>query len=76
MAADPHSPAPLWEPTAEDVAEARVTAFATFAAERTGRSFATYDQLWTWSSTELAEFWAAVWDFFELGAHAGVDVVP
>ncbi|WP_134773341.1 acetoacetate--CoA ligase [Ornithinimicrobium flavum] len=71
MAADPHSPAPLWEPTAEDVAEARVTAFATFAAERTGRSFATYDQLWTWSTTELEEFWAAVWDFFELGTVFG-----
>lgn len=76
MADAHHSPAPLWEPTAQDVAEARVTAFARFAAERNGRTFPGYDELWEWSTSELDEFWGSVWDFFGLdavfGAHGRV----
>jgi acetoacetyl-CoA synthetase len=37
------------------------------AAER-GRSFDGYASLWKWSVTELEEFWASIWDFFEVRA--------
>ncbi len=38
-------------------------------AER-GRSFGDYQALWEWSVGELEEFWASIWDFFEVDASA------
>jgi acetoacetyl-CoA synthetase len=34
-------------------------------AER-GLTFATYDDLWRWSTTDLDAFWQSVWDYFGL----------
>ncbi|MEV5652269.1 acetoacetate--CoA ligase [Nocardia sp. NPDC052254] len=59
---------PQWEPSAQDVAAARITDFARFAGARTGREFAGYQQLWQWSVQDLTGFWGAVWEYFELGA--------
>ncbi|TWP34995.1 acetoacetate--CoA ligase [Leekyejoonella antrihumi] len=64
-------PAPLWEPTDQTVAGARVTAFRHFAQHRTGRELPDYDALWTWSTTDLAEFWSAVWDYYGVGEMFG-----
>ncbi|HVP15314.1 MAG TPA: acetoacetate--CoA ligase, partial [Terriglobales bacterium] len=50
--------APLWTPTAERVARARLTRFA--ARYRPG---AEYTQLWRWSVEHPEEFWPAVWEF-------------
>ena len=60
----------LWTPSPERVAGARLTEFTRFAEERTGRQFADYAQLWAWSTTELDEFWQAVWDFFDVRSSA------
>ncbi|BBY94177.1 acetoacetyl-CoA synthetase [Mycobacterium gallinarum] len=59
--------APQWVPTDEDVATARVTDFARFVADRTGVTTTDYQSLWQWSVDEPAEFWATLWDYFELG---------
>ncbi|MGK5112237.1 acetoacetate--CoA ligase [Geodermatophilus sp. CPCC 205506] len=56
----------LWTPSPDRVERTRLTAFTRFAAERTGRSFDDYAALWRWSTTELGEFWSAVWDFFDV----------
>ncbi|MGY1807977.1 acetoacetate--CoA ligase [Blastococcus sp. SYSU D00669] len=58
----------LWTPSPERVESTRLTAFTRFAAERTGRDFPDYAALWRWSTTELEEFWSAVWDFFGVQA--------
>ncbi|OXR43953.1 Acetyl-coenzyme A synthetase [Nocardia cerradoensis] len=58
---------PQWEPDAGDVETARVTDFARFAETRTGREFDDYHSLWEWSITDLAGFWGALWEYFELG---------
>ncbi len=58
---------PQWEPSAQDVAAARITDFARFAGARTGREFGDYQQLWQWSVDDLAGFWSAVWEYFEIG---------
>jgi acetoacetyl-CoA synthetase len=39
-----------------------------WAGERRGRPFADYDELWHWSVDALEDFWAAIWDFFEVRA--------
>ncbi|WP_194831878.1 acetoacetate--CoA ligase [Nocardia sp. XZ_19_369] len=62
---------PQWVPTEQDIADARITDFARFVTARTGRAVPDYHALWQWSVEEIAEFWHAVWDYFELGDIAG-----
>jgi acetoacetyl-CoA synthetase len=59
--------APQWQPTERDIAEARVTDFARFVEQRTGAAVPDYRSLWQWSVDDPAAFWAALWDYFELG---------
>ena len=59
--------APQWVPTDEDVANARVTDFARFVADRTGVTTTDYASLWQWSVDDPDAFWATLWDYFELG---------
>ncbi len=66
---------PQWVPTERDIADARVTDFARFVAARTGAELPDYHALWRWSVDNLAEFWLAVWEYFELGPIAG-EVLP
>src|SRR6202035_5679840 len=60
---DTHDQAPLWTPTVETVDNARMTAFMAWAAERHGRKFADYSELWTWSVTEVEQFWGDIWEY-------------
>jgi len=55
----------LWEPDEKAVHDARITRFAGWLAER-GHAFAGYADLWQWSVTEPAQFWGAIWDYFEV----------
>ncbi len=55
--------APLWQPSAERVARANLTAFATRVAADTGREFPDYASLWRWSVEHKEAFWRALWDF-------------
>ncbi|MFD4439182.1 acetoacetate--CoA ligase [Nocardia sp. NPDC058519] len=62
---------PQWVPNAHDVASARITDFAAFVTARTGDEYPDYQALWQWSVDDIAGFWQAVWDYFELGETAG-----
>ncbi|MFN8218033.1 MAG: acetoacetate--CoA ligase [Solirubrobacterales bacterium] len=62
------APAPLWEPSAELVENARLTEFTRWLRAERGLSFDDYEQLQRWSVDELEAFWAAIWDFFEVRA--------
>ena len=59
--------APQWEPTPQDIADARVTDFARFVRRRTGAPMPDYQSLWRWSVDDPAAFWGALWEYFELG---------
>ncbi|WP_218720066.1 acetoacetate--CoA ligase [Nocardia sp. MH4] len=56
-----------WVPGEQDIARARITDFARFVAARHGVEVPDYRALWQWSIDDLAGFWGAVWDYFELG---------
>jgi acetoacetyl-CoA synthetase len=59
----------LWEPSAQVIEQAQVTAYQRWlASERgvaagDGEPAAAYRTLWNWSVTELGPFWDSVWDY-------------
>ncbi len=56
----------LWTPDPDSVAKSHVARFMRRLADERDLSFATYDELWHWSVTDLVGFWSAVWQFFEV----------
>ncbi|NNE10828.1 MAG: acetoacetate--CoA ligase [Ilumatobacter sp.] len=60
-------PKRLWAPPVDARTSTRLGRFTTYCEQRSGRSFADYDDLWAWSVGEgLEACWAAIWDFFEV----------
>jgi acetoacetyl-CoA synthetase len=59
---------PLWKPSPERVAGARITAFLAWLERERGLTFPDYESLWRWSVTDLEGFWSAVWQFFDIRA--------
>ena len=49
----------------------RIDDFARQVAERYGVDTSSYEALWSWSVDSPAQFWRAVWDFYDLDAIAG-----
>ena len=60
---------PAWIPSPERIRQSRLTAFTDWLAREQGRSFADYESLWRWSTTEPRDFWAATWAFLGLRSH-------
>jgi len=60
----------LWEPPAERRDAAGLTRYLRWLAERKGLHFDGYDALWRWSVEHLEEFWASLWEFFDIRASA------
>ncbi len=59
----------LWEPSAEQLADANLTRYMGWLKDKCGLDFTSYDALWQWSVTDLEGFWASVWDFFGVKSH-------
>ena len=59
----------LWEPSAEVVAAANLTAFQTWLERERGLTFADYHELWRWSVTDLEAFWGAIADAYAVRWH-------
>ncbi|HLX50373.1 MAG TPA: acetoacetate--CoA ligase [Streptosporangiaceae bacterium] len=64
----------LWTPGADRVADANITDFMGWLADR-GRRFDGYGALWQWSVTDLDGFWQAVWDYCGIEASAAPERV-
>ena len=65
----------LWQPSPDRVARARLTRFAEQVRARHGVAVEDYDALWRWSVEHLEDFWAAVWEHFDVVAHAPYEQV-
>lgn len=46
--------------------EPRMQVYQRWLARTHGLQFATYEDLWHWSVTDLSAFWQSIWDFFEV----------
>jgi acetoacetyl-CoA synthetase len=63
-------PTELWRPPSEVVERATITRYANWLRETRGVDAPDYAALWDWSVTELEDFWASVWEFCDVQAHA------
>ncbi|MBA2545233.1 MAG: AMP-binding protein, partial [Solirubrobacterales bacterium] len=62
------TPQKLWEPSADAIERSRMTAYQRWVAETRGVETADYEALWRWSVEELDDFWASIWEYFEVDA--------
>ncbi len=58
----------LWQPSQERIDQANITRFINFVNLRHGRKIDAYDRLYDWSIENIADFWAAVWEFTQVKA--------
>ncbi len=58
----------LWEPSAERVERSQMTRYMRWLADNRTVNFDDYDELWRWSVDELEDFWASIWDYFDVQA--------
>jgi len=66
---------PLWVPSEERVKRANITRFISFINGNFGLDIDSYGQLYEWSIKNIPEFWEAMWDFGQIRASRGYDVV-
>ncbi|HWC21044.1 MAG TPA: acetoacetate--CoA ligase [Flexivirga sp.] len=59
----------VWRPPADVLDSTRVGSFLRWLRDERGVDLAGHDELWQWSVDELEQFWAAIWDFFEVTDH-------
>ncbi|MEU6292254.1 acetoacetate--CoA ligase [Streptomyces sp. NPDC046988] len=57
---------PVWVPDPAPARLPRITRFTDFVTRRTGITHPDYQSLWRWSTQDLAGFWAAVGEFFDV----------
>ena len=57
---------PLWEPSAEMKQQANVTHYIQWLKDTRQLHFATREDLWKWSVTNIEDFWASLWEYFHI----------
>lgn len=58
----------LWEPAHELKEHSAMRAYMRWLQATHGLKFDDYAQLWDWSVTHIADFWASIWEFFDVKA--------
>jgi acetoacetyl-CoA synthetase len=56
----------LWEPSAERIERSNMTRYMRWLERERGLAFGSYSELWEWSVEAVEDFWASIWDFFEV----------
>lgn len=58
----------LWEPSAQMKEQANLTTYMRWLAKEKGLHFSENEALWAWSVEHLEDFWASLWDYFQIKA--------
>ncbi len=58
----------LWQPSQDRILKTNMYRFIQFINERHGKNFSDYSALYQWSVDNIADFWAAIWDFADIRA--------
>src|ERR687889_685331 len=56
----------LWEPSEELKENANISRYMEWLEREKDLSFSDYAELWEWSVTEVEEFWASIWEYFDV----------
>jgi acetoacetyl-CoA synthetase len=59
----------LWSPPPDARERFVIGRYLAWLERERGLSFASYDELWRWSVSDLEGFWSSVWEFFEVRSH-------
>jgi acetoacetyl-CoA synthetase len=62
------APPIVWTPSPERIASATITRYHEWLEQTRGPDLTGYHELWQWSVDQLEDFWASIWDFFEVEA--------
>ncbi len=65
----------LWQPSEERTSQANMTRFIDFVNEKYGAETDSYAQLYNWSTENIPDFWAAMWEYGTIRASADYDKV-
>ncbi len=65
----------LWKPSAEQIEQTNMYRFMNSINERHNRNFSEYSALYEWSVENIADFWAAMWEFVDIRASKPYDQV-
>ncbi|GAB2652060.1 acetoacetate--CoA ligase [Gordonia jinhuaensis] len=68
----PETTGPIWTPDPDTLAATQMTEFARLLGARAGRELVSYQDLWEYSVEDLAGFWSAIAEYFDVM----VDDVP
>jgi acetoacetyl-CoA synthetase len=60
----------MWTPPADVRETTQIGRYLNWLRDERGRDFAGYDELLRWSLDDLEGFWASLWDWFGIRAHA------
>jgi len=60
--------APIWRPSSAAIEGSELTRYQRWLHATHGRTFADYQALWEWSTTDLEGFWGSLWEYFEITA--------
>ncbi len=63
---DHSAPETLWSPTPARIAQTRIRDFQRWLADNRDVKTASYRELWSWSVSDLGEFWQSIWDYFDV----------
>ena len=58
----------LWEPSEDLKENSNIAFYMRWLEANKGLSFEGYHDLWEWSVADLEEFWASIWEYFDVQA--------
>jgi acetoacetyl-CoA synthetase len=59
---------PIWRPSPAAIEGSELTRYQRWLTATQGRTFADYQALWAWSTTDLGGFWGSLWEYFDISA--------
>ena len=62
---------PLWKPSEQQIKNANITRFIEYVNKKQGKKFGGYFDLYQWSIDQIPDFWARLWEFFDIKASRG-----
>lgn len=70
-----NSPRKLWEPSDAFLSDSNLVAYQQWLSLNKSLEFSNYAQLYEWSIHNVEDFWASLWEYFGIKAHANFDSV-